>query len=94
LQALPHHTLQLWVKEIILPIIKRQQQDKPSEGGGWLSWIYGSGEESEDDPDNLDQFFDCQDETAASTKDTRERTSLDVIFEVKELTLLLAKLQQ
>lgn len=51
------------------------------------------GSKSEDVEDNLDEFFDADDgETVLDRNTVRENTSLSVVFEVKELILLIAKL--
>ena len=48
----------------------------------------GYGQQEEEDEDDLDEFFDCEE----IEPNARETTSLYVHFEVKENTLLLAKL--
>ena len=49
------------------------------------------GQQKEDD-DDLDGFFDCEDgETVIDRNTIKENTSLSVVFEIKDLTILVAK---
>lgn len=53
----------------------------------------GSTQQNKDEDDDLDEFFDCDDgETVPDRNTVRINTSLSVVFEVKELTVLVAKL--
>jgi hypothetical protein len=89
--CMPRAAIQKWISEIIIPAIqaKKEQEKKAKKKQGWYSYLTGAKQEEEDD---LDQFFDVgQFELQLSAN---ERViSLEVTFEVKELTLLLAKQQ-
>lgn len=64
---MPRETITQWVKDFVIPLQKKKEEEKPTEGGGWLSWVYGSSTtQKKEEEDNLDEFFDCADDTLES----------------------------
>ena len=100
LSVLQPHQLKAWAKEIVGEIERDKKESKEAKAQqSWSSWLMGSNTKKQsadpDEEDNLEQFFDITEAEKMAEADSvsrRERTQLEVIFEVKELSILLGKI--
>ena len=94
------HQLKAWAKEVVSEIERDKKENKEAKAQqSWSSWLMGSSAKKQsaepDEEDNLEQFFaitEAEKMAEADSVSRRERTSLEVIFEVKELSILLGKI--
>lgn len=57
-----------------------------------MGWLMSMGQQKDEQDDDLDGFFDADDgETLIDRTTIKQNTSISVVFEVKELTVLFAK---
>lgn len=57
-----------------------------------MGWLMSMGQQKDEQDDDLEGFFDADDgETLIDRTTIKQNTSISVVFEVKELTVLFAK---